>query len=104
MRYRRVLLLESPLTPALSRRERESAAWQFCVTCHRSCVGENGRPVLNGEIAMPSSVKVLSLLVLAISLTGCATFKDQAHAKYELGTPAKLREVPAGGLYQVQWM
>jgi hypothetical protein len=53
---------------------------------------------------MPSFVRSLFLLATTLALTGCATFKEETHARYEVGTPAKLREVPAGGLYQVQWM
>jgi hypothetical protein len=58
----------------------------------------------NGDPSMSLFAKALLLLSAALALTGCATFKEVTHAKYEVGTPAKLREVPAGGLYQVQGM
>jgi len=46
---------------------------------------------------------LLLTLVVIVSSAGCTKLSERTHARYELGTPLKLRSAEPGGLYQVKW-
>ena len=50
-----------------------------------------------------NAVRVLMLSCLAVAVTGCTKFSERTHARYEIGTPGKVRPAEPGGLYEVKW-